>query len=125
MPKKFIVSWDCYGLEACVDVTEDMERAEQFEKESLFERLKNPDKEPRNEATRRITNMIQMMSLRARFNPQRNYEVYWITADDTITDKDIVNWFDDSPQEAANRVREIGQKLVSHRDTNPERRVIV
>ncbi len=124
MTKKFIVSWDCYGLEACVDVTEDMERAEQFEKESIFERLKNPDKEPENEATRKICRMIQMMSLRARFNPQRNYEIYWLTATDEITDKDVVNWFDDSPQAAADRVREIGTKLLSNRDPDPGRRVI-
>lgn len=122
---KFILSWDCYGLEACVDITEDVERGNDFEKESLFERIKNPDEEPHNEPVAKLNKMIHMMQLRARFNPQRNYEIYMLNATDGVCKEDIEQWFEASPQEAANRVREIGIQLLSHRDTQPEKRVIV
>jgi len=122
---KFLLSWDCYGLEACVDITEDVERGNDFEKESLFERIKNPNKEPHNEYVTKLSKMIQMMQLRARFNPQRNYEIYMINATDGVSKEDIEQWFEAGPQDAANRCREIGTQLLSHRDTQPERRVIV
>jgi len=122
---KFLLSWDCYGLEACVDITEDVVRGNDFEKESLFERIKNPDDEPHNEHVAKLNKMVHMMQLRARFNPQRNYEIYMINAIGGVSKEDIEQWFEASPQEAANRCRDIGTQLLSHRDTQPERRVIV
>ena len=116
--KKFLLSWDCQGLEACVDITEDVERGNEFEKESLFERIKNPDEEPHNEHVSKLSKMFNVMSLRARFNPQRNYEIYMLTATAGVSKEDIVQWFEDSPQAAADRVREIGVKLLSHRETS-------
>jgi len=123
MPK-FILSWDCYGLEACVDITDDVERGNDFERESLFERIKDPETEPHNEYVAKLNKMVHMMQLRARFNPQRNYEIYMIDATDGVSKEDIEQWFEDSPQAAADRCREIGTQLLSHRETNPERRVI-
>jgi len=122
---KFLLSWDCYGLEACVDITEDVGRGNEFEKESLFQRIANPEEEPHNEHVAKLNKMIHMMQLRARFNPQRNYEIYMINATDGVSKQDVEQWFTDSPQEAANRCREIGTQLLSHRETQPERRVIV
>jgi hypothetical protein len=108
-----------------VDITEDVGRGNDFERESLFERIKNPEEEPHNEHVIKLNKMIHMMQLRARFNPQRNYEIYMINATDGVSKEDIEQWFTDSPQEAANRCREIGTQLLSHRETQPERRVIV
>ena len=122
---KFLLFWDCYGLESCIDITEDVERGNTFEKESLFERIKNPDEEPRNEPVIKLNRMIHMLQLRARFNPQRNYELYMINATDGVTDKDIMQWFSDNPQAAADRCREIGTVLMSNRDLTPNKRVIV
>lgn len=120
----FIIAWDCYGLEACVDVTEDVARGNDFEKESIFERLKNPEEEPHNEHVAKINKMVHMMSLRARFNPQRNYEIYSIHTTDGITKEDLVTMFENSPQAAADLIRDRGTQLLSHRDTQPERKVI-
>lgn len=122
---KFLLSWDCYGLEACVDITEDVGRGNDFEKESLFQRIANPEEEPHNEHVMKLNKMIHMMQLRARFNPQRNYEIYMLNAKKGVSKADIEQWFQDSPQAAVDRVREIGIRLLSHRDTQPERRVIV
>lgn len=125
MTRSFILSWDCYGLEACVDITEDLERGNDFEKESLFERIKDPTKEPHNSHVAKLNKMIHMMQLRAQFNPHRNYEIYMINATEGVTEDDIKQWFESGPQAAADRCREIGTKLLSHREPNPERRVIV
>lgn len=122
---KFLLSWDCYGLEACVDITEEIERGNNFEKESIFERIKNPEEEPHNEPVAKLNKMIHMMQLRARFNPQRNYEIYMLNTTNSVSKEDIEGWFQESPQAAADRVREIGIQLLSHRDTQPERKVIV
>jgi len=122
---KFLLSWDCYGLEACVDITEDVGRGNDFEKESLFQRIANPEEEPHNEHVIKLNKMIHMMQLRARFNPQRNYEIYMLNAKNSVSKADIEQWFQDSPQAAVDRVREIGIQLLSHRDTQPEKRVIV
>lgn len=122
---KFLLFWDCYGLEACIDITEDVERGNEFEKESLFERIKNPNEEPRNEPVVKLNKMFHMLQLRAQFNPQRNYELYMINTTDGIVDKDIWEWFETDPQSAVNHCREIGTKLVSHRATDTDRRVIV
>jgi hypothetical protein len=56
-----------------------------------------------------------MMVLRARFNPQRHYEVYSIAADNGITDEDIRGMFDADPQCAADIIRERGNKIFSDR----------
>ena len=122
---KFLLSWDCYGLEACVDITEEVGRGNDFERESLFERIKNPEQEPHNEHVIKLNKMIHMMQLRARFNPQRNYEIYMLNTTESVSKADLEQWFEASPQAAVDRIREIGIQLLSHRDTQPEKRVIV
>lgn len=122
---KFILFWDCYGLESCIDITEDVERGNNFEKESLFERIKNPEEVPRNEPVTKLNRMVHMLQLRAQVNPQRNYELYMINTTEGVSKTDIENWFEDSPQAAVDRVREIGTKLYSNRATDADRRVII
>jgi hypothetical protein len=48
-----------------------------------------------------------------------------LNATHDMTAEDIIDWFKDSPQAAADRVREIGYKLMSNRATDTDRRVIV
>ena len=117
MNRKFIVSWDSTGLEACVDITDKLSRSENFEKEKIFDLLKNPNARPANDAQKSLNGMIHGMMLRAKFNPQRNYEIYILTATAGIERQDIVDWFEASPQAAADRTREIGSKLYSDRRT--------
>jgi len=123
--KKFILFWDCYGLESCVDITENVERGNDFEKESIFERIKNPSVEPKNVFAQEVARMVHAMQLRSQFNPQRNYELYMINSDPGVTSEDIRQWFEEHPQAAADRCREIGTKLMSNRATDTDRRVIV
>ena len=53
--------------------------------------------------------------LRARYNSQRHYEIYLITATPGISEDDIRDMFEASPQTAADTIRRIGQKYYSDR----------
>lgn len=117
---KFLLSWDCYGLEACVDITEDVGRGNDFERESLFERIKNPEQEPHNDAIAKLNKMIHMMQLRARFNPQREYEIYSVHTSKSVTKEQLEALFNQDPQSGADLIRERGTQLLSHR-TSQER----
>jgi len=97
----FAIMWDCYGLEAVAKVPDPADHT--------FAVLANKPKPA-------VPN-INMWALRARFNPQRNYEIYLITATPGISETNIRDMFEADPQSAANTIRRIGQKFVDHRDT--------
>jgi hypothetical protein len=97
----FAIMWDCYGLEAVARIPDPAD--------TTFALLKGvePPKGPN----------INHWSLRARFNTQRNYEIYIITATPGISEHDIREMFEYNPQSAADTIRRIGQKYHSDRDT--------
>lgn len=105
----FILVWDCLGLETAIPITQ----YEQWEKEQLVSILKGeePEKSP-------FGTILNSVLLRARFNPQRNYEVYAIDCDRSFTADSWHQFFNDTPQAAANLVRERGHVLYSDRDTS-------
>lgn len=98
----FAIMWDCYGLEAVARCPDPADRT--------FALLKGvePPAMPN----------INMWALRARFNPQRNYEIYLITATPGITEDHIRDMFEADPQGSAETIRRIGEQYVSHRDTS-------
>ncbi len=97
----FAIMWDCYGLEAVARVPNPADRT--------FTLLKGiePPAMPN----------INMWELRARFNTQRNYEIYLITATPGIDEDDIRAMFEADPQGSAETIRRIGQKFFSDRET--------
>jgi hypothetical protein len=97
----FAIMWDCYGLEAVAKVPDPAD--------TTFALLA---KRPRPELPN-----INMWALRARYNPQRNYEIYIITAQPGISEDDIRGMFEANPQNAADTIRRIGQKFYSDRQT--------
>ena len=62
----------------------------------------------------RIPN-LNMLILRARANPQRNYEIYTVQVEADVSLKDIQAMFKDSPQDIVDLVRARGHKLYSDR----------
>jgi hypothetical protein len=60
-----------------------------------------------------------MWRLRARFNTQRNYEIYIVHATPEITQEDIREMFEADPQTAADTIRRLGHKFYSDRATQP------
>lgn len=110
MNHQFIVMWDCNGLEVCCDVTAAQQRA-------VWEQLRG---ELPGESG--IPSMGHLM-LRARYNPQRHYEIYIVDAVEGITADDIREMFEQSPQTAADTIRRLG--TVFYSDRVKEKSVIV
>jgi hypothetical protein len=104
MNHQFIISWDCNGLEYIGDITADDQRM-------IVETLKG------KESPRRALANPHHLRLRAQFNPQRHYEIYFVTATDGITEEDIRDMFEADPQTAADTIRELGTVFYSDRAT--------
>ena len=97
--KYFIVSWDCNGFECIEDIT--AEHPDTWAKAHLFDTIKNvkpPEASP-------IMHQISAMLLRARFNSQRNYEIYVFTAQDSVDEESVREWALTQPQAAADWIR--------------------
>jgi hypothetical protein len=103
----FAIMWDCHGLEAIEAVPEPAE--------TTFALLKGvePPRPPN----------ILHWQLRARYNSQRHYEIYIITAAPGIDKDDIREMFENNPQTAADTIRRIGYKY--HSDRAQEDRIVI
>lgn len=97
----FAIMWDCYGLESVARIPDPADRT--------FALLKGvePPSMPN----------INMWALRGRYNPQRNYEIFLISATPGIDENDIRAMFESDPDGAAQTIRRIGQCFYSNRDT--------
>ena len=104
---RFVVMWDCNGLEAVEQLPDPAE--------TTFALLKGtePPKPPN----------IMHWRLRAQFNTKRNYEIYVFEATKGITAEDIRDMFDASPQTAVDTIRRIG--TVFHSDRQTQKAAIV
>ena len=104
MSHTYVLSWDCYGLEACINISE-------IEKNTMWKTLKNEDvsRDPN------VNQIVSMIQLRARFNSQRHYEIYCIDTEDNISDQDIRDMFEADPQGSAELIRARGRKIYSDR----------
>ena len=102
--------WDCTGLECVIPYTNPAH-------DELIAVLS--DKPLKNT----IDKTLWAMTMRARYNSQRHYEIYFVDAVDGITEDDIRDMFTASPQTAADTIRELGQVFYS--DRVEERPVIV
>ena len=105
----FVVVWDNTGLEYVGNITEDEQRR-------VWGTLKG---KPVGTALPNLNHMI----LRARYNPQRHYEIYQVQATDGITADDIRDVFAASPQTAADTIRRLGHCYFS--DRVQENRVVL
>ena len=99
----FAIMWDCNGLEA----------VEQVPDPALTTFAVLQDREPPRPPN------LNTWALRARFNTQRNYEIYIVHATPEITQEDIREMFEANPQTAADTIRRLGHKFYSDRATQP------
>jgi hypothetical protein len=105
---RFIAMWDMTGLEALINVTQIEKEHEDWEKENIFRILKDQDK------TLKPAHVpLEMMILRARTNSQRHYEIY--AFDSELSEQDIRETFEDSPQVMVDAIRNVGHELYSDR----------
>lgn len=98
----FILSWDMYGLESCIDATD-------LDKQYMWRTLQG------NETPNPINSQLQALILRAKMNHQRHYEIYSIATVSEISKKDIIRQFEENPQGMAELIRERGTKIYSDR----------
>jgi hypothetical protein len=96
----YLVSWDCMGVECLRDVTEF--HPDVWARQHLFNSIKNAERPPNIT----LGHEVAMMRLRARLNPQRNYEIYLFTAEDDIDRDGIEAWIEADVQGFADWVRD-------------------
>ena len=111
MSNLFLVSWDCNGLEAVINITD-------YEKETTWATLKNEDPPVR------LSSIVNHLMLRARANSQRHYEIYTMNVAEGIADADIRGMFESDPQGSADLIRDRGNKIYSDRENLVDRKII-
>lgn len=102
----YIFSWDQEGIEAIIPITQ----YEHHDKQNLINILSEKPTE-RNP----LTGIIQHLMLRARFNPQRCYEIYAVDCTEEMDEKFWRSQWEEYPQATAELIRERGHKLYSDR----------
>ena len=116
MPKKrtqphtLLLVWDCLGLEYSCNLTE-------YDKDLMWSALKGEQPKVRIPG-------LDILILRARANPQRNYEIYTVQVEADVSLKDIRDMFKDSPQDIVDLVRARGHRLYSDRQYKEDRVII-
>ena len=111
MSNTFLLSWDCNGLEAVINITN-------YEKETAWATLKNEDPPVR------LGSMVNHLMLRARANGQRHYEIYTMQVANGIADEDIRSMFEQDPQGSDDLIRERGNKIYSDRENLVDRKIV-
>ena len=96
--KRWLAMWDCYGLEYLYNLSE-------FEESQTWSVLM--EEESSVEPPVDIRNLI----LRARYNSQRNYEIYVFEADSSIDKKSLEHQFKNMPQSIVDLIRNQGFKI--------------
>lgn len=117
--KYFLISWDCEGVEYLEDVTK--YHPAEWAKLHMFDAIKNSEAIKKNPLSEKVT----MMTLRARFNSQRNYEIYMFTATEGIEFDDVKEWADRDPQTLVDFVRENHVLKIFDDRAKPNKRRIV
>ena len=107
---RFVAMWDMHGLESLINVSKIEKEHEQWEKENIFRVLKED-----NTTLKPAHVPLNQMILRAKFNSQRHYEIY--TFDSELSEQDIIETFENSPQVIADAIRNVGHKFYSDRAT--------
>ena len=104
----FIFSWDMYGIESIIPITE----YEHFDHTNLLLMLAG-------EPTKRnpINSIVQSLIMRAKYNQQRRYEIYAIDCTEELDDEFWKQQWQDEPQATAELIRQRGLKIYSDRLT--------
>lgn len=105
----YLFMWNSYGIEAIVPIT-------QYEDQDKIDMWKILKEEPTGKNP--LDDILGQMTMRARFNVERSYEIYAMDCEEGITQEDLLNFWDNSPQAAADLTREKGVCLFSNRHGN-------
>lgn len=101
----FLLSWDQEGLEACINASD-------LDRKRMWDILADRKDQGRGHD---LNSIVQAITLRAKFNTQRHYEIYTILVDSTVTEQDLRDMFELDPQGSAELIRARGNKMYSDR----------
>ena len=108
MSHTYVLSWDMYGLEACINVSD-------IEKRKVWEALSSTSDNPNSGRDPSVGSIVNTLMLRAKFNHQRHYEIYAIDTEENVSDQDLREMFEQDPQGSADLIRKRGRELYSDR----------
>ena len=101
----YICYWDCNGFECIVDMTS-------WEKQSLLDTIAGkPLKSP--------PVSLKALTMRAKFNPQRNPEIWTFSTDYEMTEDTLWRYADENSQALVDLIREKGKKIYGHAREEP------
>lgn len=95
----YVFAWDCTGIEAIVPISQ----YEDWETTNAFRTLEGRPPKPNP-----MAQTINMLKLRAQYNPQRYYEIYALDCDSSFTPSVWSKLWHDDPQQCALMVRARG-----------------
>jgi len=110
---RFLVMWDCNGLETVIDLGGTMN-------DFFMDALKGGGSEGMNSLVRTYNSM----TMRARYNSQRHYEIYSFETSFESTTDDVKKWFEETPQYIVDLIREKGVKHYSDRLKEDNRKIV-
>ena len=93
----YICMWDENGFEVIKDCTS-------WERDTFLNTIAGKDLTP-------APVNLQAMTMRARFNPQRNYEIYTFNTVDEFDEESLWEIAEETPQTLVDLIREKGKKL--------------
>jgi len=102
----YIFSWDCHGIESIIPIGQ----YERWDQQNLLNILAD-----RPAQRNPLNSIVQMLLLRAQFNPQRHYEIYAVDCAFDIDENEWHRIWTENPQGTADLIRERGHKLYSNR----------
>lgn len=103
----YLFMWNCYGIEAIIPIT-------QYEDQSKLDIWNILQEKPTGKNP--LDDILVQMTMRARFNTERRYEIYAMDCDESITLEQLFEFWDNCPQGAADLTREKGVCLFSNRN---------
>lgn len=118
----FLGFWSHEGIESIQDITHCMPEQHQV---ALLEATVAGDQEQiqhLSDIRAGLNSMIHRMEMRARFNSQRDYEIWYMYTDSAITMEILRDIAQQDPQQAVDLFRSHGVNIYD--DRTPDRRVI-
>lgn len=106
--------WDMYGIESIIPIS----KYEIWDQTQLMEILKGT--QTRAEPNP-LSSTIFGMTMRARLNTQRQYEIYAIDCDESFTEEQWNDMWDNDAQFCANLIREKGIMIHSDKTSRDQK----
>ncbi len=103
----YICMWDCNGFEVIKDCSS-------WERQSLLYTIAG------KELTKPPVS-LQAMTMRARFNPQRNYEIWTFNTEESLDEDTLWSYAEDNPQGLVDMIRDRGKRLYGEPATTEPR----